>query len=232
MKFLNDKRTIKIFGKYLGKTLGIFVGLILLYLISAVGLSKITVNSDFHESTDNSIYIFVITNGVHADIVLPITSDIINWADFVNPLDTKSKIDSFNYVAFGWGDRDFFLETPTWADLKFSTAFKALFLLSSSAMHITFYHDLTENNDCKKISISKDNYRMIIDYVKKSFKLDNNLPILIKGVSYAANDSFYEANGSYSLFFTSNTWTNSVLKYANLKACFWTPFDREILNKY
>ena len=225
-------RTIRNFGRYVIIILGFFLGLILFYIVCAYGLSRITVNSDFQESSNDSVFIFLMTNGVHTEIVLPLTSDMINWGHFVNPGDTKSGSGYFRYVAFGWGDKGFYLETPTWADLKFKTAFNALFFLSSAAMHVTFYHDLFESDDCKKIPISKDSYKMMVDYITKSFRLENNLPILIKGASYGTNDSFYEANGRYNLFFTSNTWTNNGLKYANLKACLWTPFDKEILNKY
>lgn len=225
-------RAIRNFGRYLIITLKIFVGLIIAYLFTAYGLSKITVNSDFQESSKDSIVIFVMTNGVHTEIVVPMSSEMMNWGQFVNPKDTKSGIDYFRYVAFGWGDKGFYLETPTWADLKFKTAFNALFFLSSAAMHVTFYTDLRESKDCKKIQISKESYQLMIDYITQSFRLDHNLPILIKGISYGTTDSFYEANGTYNLFFTSNTWTNSGLKHANLRACLWTPFDDAILNKY
>lgn len=72
----------------------------------------------------------------------------------------------------------------------------------------------------------------MIDYITNSFKQDNNLPILIKGASYGHNDLFYEATGTFNLFFTCNTWANNGLKHAKLKACFWTLFDKGILNKY
>lgn len=201
-------------------------------MIGAYGLSKITVNKDNSTSINDSIEIFVATNGVHTDIVLPLTNDLIDWKNFVNPEYTKSGYDNYRYVAFGWGDKGFYLETPTWAELKFKTAFKALFFLSSSAMHVSFYRNVKENDGCKSIKVDKNKYMKIIEYVTNSFKLENNSPILIKDASYGINDSFYEATGKYNLFYTCNTWTNNGLKYAGLKGCYWTPFDSEILNKY
>ena len=49
---------------------------------------------------------------------------------------------------------------------------------------------------------------------------------------YGKNDAFYEANGSYSLFHTCNTWANNGLKACGQKACFWTPFDSGIFYHY
>lgn len=51
----------------------------------------------------------------------------MDWSQKIPFSQTKGKSTDFNYIAFGWGDKGFYLDTPTWADLKFSTAFKAAF---------------------------------------------------------------------------------------------------------
>ena len=139
----------------------------------------------------------------------------------------------------GWGDKGFFLETPTWSDLKVSTAFNALFYLGSATMHTTFYKEseLQENASCKKISISKENYQKLVNFIENSLKTSENgdYQLILKGEtphSYGDDDIFFEAKGAYSLFYTCNTWTNNALKAANMKACLWTLFDKPILAKY
>lgn len=49
---------------------------------------------------------------------------------------------------------------------------------------------------------------------------------------YGKNDIFYEAKGSYSLFYTCNSWTNQALKAANQKAAFHTFTDTGIFRHY
>ncbi len=215
------------------KILGVFLLLIILYFISAFGLSSITVNSGANQTEKKDVEIHILTNGVHTDLVLPFQNQYMDWSKFVKPTDTKSKASSAVNVAFGWGDKGFYLQTKTWADLKFSTAFNAMFYLSSSAMHVTFYNELRETESCRKISISKENYLKLVNYVIESFNLDSvDIPRQIIGASYGDNDSFYEAKGKYSLFYTCNTWANNGLKKANQKACLWTPFDSGIFKKY
>ena len=137
------------------------------------------------------------------------------------------------YVSFGWGDKGFYLETPTWADLKFSTAFKAMFYLDKTAIHSSFYRKMKEDDDCIKIKISKEQYQKMIVYVNQSFEKDKDGNVmLIKGKSYGNRDAFYEATGTYGLFNTCNTWANGGLKYCNLKACVWTTFDKGIFYQY
>jgi uncharacterized protein (TIGR02117 family) len=214
------------------KIIGIFFLLIVIYFVSAFVLSVISVNSGFKQPEKDAVTIYILTNGVHTDLVLPFQNEQMNWNEYVNPSETTSG-KTTDFVAFGWGDKGFYLQTKTWDDLKLKTAFNALFYLSSTAMHVSFYNKLQENESCKKVLISKDSYQKLVEYVTQSFKLDGaGNSQLIKGAHYWDNDIFYEANGTYSLFFTCNTWANKGLKDADLKACVWTPFDYGIFRQY
>ena len=224
---------IKSLFKLIIKLIGGFLLFILLYFISAFGISSIEVNSDFKETSKDSIEIHLLTSGVHADLVLPFQNQWMDWSKYVSPKDTKSKDSTFKHVAFGWGDKGFFLETKTWDDISFNTTFKALFFLGSGAMHVTFHDQLNVSEKCIKISISKDNYMQLVKYIVNSFRFnESGVTQKIDGESYFENDAFYEANRTYSLFYTCNTWANNGLKSAKLKACLWTPFDSSIFNKY
>lgn len=141
---------------------------------------------------------------------------------------------SVRWVAFGWGDKGFYLNTPTWAQLKFSVAFKAATGLSTSAIHATFYKSLREDASCKKIDLSKAQYLRLITYIRESFKTDSAGHIInIKtNANYGNTDAFYEANRRYNLFYTCNTWANNAMKACGQKACLWTPMDKPIFKKY
>lgn len=179
------------------------------------------------------IEIFILSNGVHTDIVLPIKNAHKDWSKSVKFEHIQLKDTLMKYLAFGWGDKGFYLETPTWAELKFSVAFKAVFHLSTTAIHATFYKDLKESTHCKKIFISKDDYVKLVSYIEESFMYDKNKNvILIPNHSYSNTDCFYEAEGVYSLFYTCNTWANNALKYSNQKSCLWTAFDKGIFYHY
>ncbi|RED26496.1 uncharacterized protein (TIGR02117 family) [Flavobacterium cutihirudinis] len=218
--------------KFLGWTLfGIFTFLAL-YISSVLIISKITVNSDVAKVEEqNAIPIYILSNGVHTDIVVPVKNEIKDWRNEIQFSQTQSKDSLMNFIAFGWGDKGFYLDTPEWSDLKASTAFKAAFGVSSSAMHTTFFKQLREGDDCKRILVSKENYQNLVDYISNSFS-DPVHPQWIEGHSYGKKDAFYEAKGSYSLFNTCNTWANSALKAANQKASLWTVYDKGIFCHY
>lgn len=203
-----------------------------LYLVSTFVLSRIPVNSKQKEQSEVNIYI--LSNGVHTDLVLPIKSQRINWGTIVKYEDTVSGDSLANYIAFGWGDKGFYLDTPEWSQLKPKVALNAALGLSTSAIHATFYKKLEENEDCIKLKISYEQYNKLVNFIWGSFQKDNfGNPIFIKtNAVYGDNDSFYEGVGSYSLFHTCNTWANNGLKACDQKAALWTAFDSGIFYHY
>jgi len=210
----------------------IIIFLILLYVLCAFLFSRITVNpvenTNLHE-----IDIYLISNGFHSDIVVPIESKEMDWSEIIKYEHTLSNDSSYNFIAFGWGDRKFYLETPTWSHLKYDVAFQALFFLNQSAIHATFFREMYESESCIKISLSSQDYRKLAVYIIGELMIDENGKVLqIKNLQYDDNDAFYEAKGSFTLFYTCNTWVNDALKSANQKACLWTPFEEGILYQY
>lgn len=223
---------MKRYLKFLFYPILAFIAIASIYLLSAFVLSRITVDEEYNTSKDVAIYI--LTNGVHTDIAVPIKNNLRDWSKEIKYSNTALKDTVMNYLAMGWGDKGFYLETPEWADLKFRVAFNAAFGLGSTAIHATFYNELTENESCKKIMISKNQYARLINYIDGSFQKDADGHVInIKtNANYGNFDAFYEANGSYSMFHTCNTWANSGLKKTGQKACLWTIFDTGIFLKY
>ena len=218
--------------KKLLKYIAIFILSLVTYLLMVTLLSFVSVNEDLVEN-QKEIPIYILTNGVHTDIVLPIKNEHHDWSTQLKFEHTKSKDTTYQYVALGWGDKGFYLETPTWADLKASTAIKAASGLSTSAMHVTFYKHLKENQSCKKIQISLENYKKLVEFIKESFQTKSGEFLKIEtDAVYGKHDVFYEANGSYSLFYTCNSWANQALKATNQKAALWTISDSGIFRQY
>ncbi|MES2276623.1 MAG: TIGR02117 family protein [Bacteroidota bacterium] len=225
-------KTLKKTLKTIAWTIAGFIAFVVLYLLSAYTLSHIGTSKEPGSSPDVTIYI--LTNGVHTDIVAPLRNSQIDWSHEVKFQNTISKDTTAQYIAFGWGDKGFYLNTPTWAQLKFSVAFKAATGLSTSAIHATFYKSLTEGADCKKIMISNAQYVRLVTYIQNSFKTDaaGHIINIQTKANYNNNDAFYEAHRRYNLFYTCNTWANNALKAAGQKACVWTPFDKGIFYMY
>lgn len=222
----------KRFLKYAGRCSIAFIALIGLYFLIAFCCSRITINTN--PSNAKEIAIYIMTNGVHTDIIVPAVSAEMNWTKEISYRNTLEADSNYKYLAIGWGDKKFYLETPEFSDLKLSNGLRAISGLSTSAMHTTYYKNIREDASCKKIIISKVQYRQLIDYILNSFKKDEtgHLINVKSNIHYDIGDAFYEAEGSYSIFKTCNTWANAALKACGQRSCLWTIFDTGIFLKY
>lgn len=222
---------VKRIAKTLLQSLEIFLGCLCLYVFYIQVGMLIPVNSSYAYS-ENEIQFYVVSNGVHTDVCLPVKNEVYDWTDLIATQDFAEISNSPAYISIGWGDKGFYLDTPTWADLKVSTAIKAIFLPSETAMHITYFEEEPQESDkVVKCSMDKEEYLKLIEYVNASFERNGNevgVQLLV-GKGYSLKDNFYEASGSYWGFKTCNTWTNEALKVAGVKTSFHALFEPGIL---
>lgn len=215
---------MKIFKKTL-KSIGYFLLLpIAGYFLISYLLTSITINKSDNQS-ENTKEIYLSTNGVHLDIIMPnenLSEELLKDLKFSN---------NDQYLAFGWGDENFYLNTPTWKELTFGNAFRAMFLKSSTLMHLTRYKK--KRSSWTPVKLSADELKKINSHISSSFdKNSTGEKILFPGKGYNSNDDFYKAIGSYSCLKTCNSWVNTGFKKSGLKACLWTPFDFGLIEKY
>ncbi len=191
-----------------------------LYILASLILTFIPINNK--KLSDTNEFIYLSSNGVHLSIVLSkkqVDGKILDGLNYS---------ENDRYFAFGWGDRDFYLHTPTWSDLTFSNAFKALFLKTPTLIHSIRY--TTMRRSWVEVKVTNEQLKIINQYIYESFYIDaQNKKKILNNKGYSYNDDFYEALGSYSCFKTSNSWVNSGLKESGVKACLWTPFDFGLL---
>lgn len=196
----------------------------IIYILISLVLTAITVNKNESILNANKT-IYLNTNGVHLDIIIPV-SEIDN-----NLKKGLIKTKDVNYLSFGWGDKNFYLNTPTWGDLTLKNAFNALFLNSETLIHLTRYSN--KNPKWIAVKINENQLKKLNIYILNAFEFDKHgNTIILENKGYSTNDDFYRAKGSYSCFKTCNTWINTALKTSGLKCCFWTPFDFGVIDKY
>lgn len=198
------------------------------YLLLAFALSHIVVNQV--EKQEGRYSLYLVSNGVHSDIVMPLVNDVMDWRAIVSPNDTLSQIE-MPLIAIGWGEREFYLNTPTWSDLKASTALKAIFGFNSTLLHVSFYHyeHLPLMHDYVELHISREQYQQLSAEILKSFVLKDGRAQALPNAHQHDLDAFYLAYGRYHLFNTCNTWSNRQLKRSGIKAVLWTPFAHSLL---
>lgn len=201
-------------------SLEVFVGFICFYFTFAFYGMVFSCGDD---DPKKEITVYIRSNGVHTDICIPTVSEQKNWLSDFDLQDYEDKSRKA-YVGIGWGDKGFFLDTPTWAELKASTAVKAVFLPSPTAMHVEFMDEPSTSEHIRKVKISKKNYQKLVKFIESTFRRKQQEPILIPGQGYGMTDNFYEAFGNYHLFNTCNVWTNDAMKSASIPTSIFSVF--------
>lgn len=194
------------------------------YIIVSLILTAITID----RKVDNKVYdksIYLSTNGVHLEIVIQ-RKDLDSLL-----LSGIKNIGTESYLSFGWGDENFYINTPTWGDLTFNNAFRAMFLKSTTLMHVTRYKQ--KRSDWVEIKVNESELQKLNAYLLNTFEtIEIGMKIILENKGYSSIDDFYKSKGSYSCFNTCNSWVNRGFKESGLKSCLWTPFDFGLLNKY
>src|SRR5690606_535047 len=223
--------------KVMMSLLYVFIGLIVfagLYFASDYILSRIPASNADGKGEKKDITVYVLSNDVHTDIVLPIRNELQDWTEVFPIENSKGKDMNQQYVSIGWGDKGFYLNTPEWKDLTLKTALVAGLGIGETALHVTYYKRMEENDLCYKVQIDSNQYNVLKSYILNSLDMgEDGKPILIEtNAQYGPDDAFYEAKGAYSLFYSCNTWSNAALKKANMPSGVWTVFDKGILRHY
>jgi len=165
------------------------------------------------------VEVFVCSNGVHTDLVLPAVTDVMDWTVVLPRSDFPLAPADATHLSFGWGDRAFYLETRHWSDLNPRTAWRALFGGGPTVLHVHHLRRPVAGEDCGRLVLGHGAYGRLVAYVRAAFRSDR--PIL--GASYSGDDRFYEANGTYSPVLTCNEWTARALRAAGVPMGIWTP---------
>ena len=202
----------------------------ILYFLAALILGAVPANRGWHEASEG-VTIFVRTNGVHTWILVPKVTSEMDWRPLVPGAHLKDpRWGAGDYVALGYGNRTFYLETPTWGDLTMRNAFLAAFGRGRSLMHAD-HDDHPQPTDYQRpITLSRDEYRRLVAFARSSFQLDSagrTMPLIGRG--YGGSDMFYEAVGPYSAVYTCNSWTGRALREAGVKTGLWTPLSQSIM---
>lgn len=195
---------------------------LLLYLAAAVAGSLIPRNASWEEPSDG-VLLFVRNNGIHVDLVLPASAAGIELYRLVPPSHVGNPGRTRGWVAFGWGQREFYLETPRWSGLKVRNAARAVFG-GRALMHVEHLGRLQPSERLRPLRIDGGSYRELVAAIERGFQRgQDGRPVVLPGSGYGSGDIFYEAVGNYNAFNTSNQWAADALANAGVKVGVWTP---------
>jgi len=207
------------------KCAGRITGLLLLGLIAAfllsVLLGAILPRNPGWQESKAGITIGIDATLAHTELILPVTAAGHDWREILPP-DVFPPGPQPTYLSFSWGEREFFLATPTWSDLELMRGLRALFASDRSLVHIYRLNGPRGHS----IRLSQAEYDRLVAWLRA--EIAEGPPV----AGYGTDDIFLPGTSRYSALRTCNQWIADALAEAGVKVGSWTPFAQSLIWRF
>ena len=193
-----------------------------LYFLGGWIGSSVPRNAGWQEP-DSGVTIMVETNGVHTGLVMPVVSEVKDWRETFPEL-AGAYAGGVTHIAVGWGEREVFLDVPTWAELKPLTAARIALLGGDTLLRVAEYVRPSPGPNHRPLRLTHEQYRRLVQGVEATLAPVPTGAKRERIYGSYATDAYYEARGRYGLFNTCNSWTGDLLARAGVRMGWWTPF--------
>ena len=201
---------------------------LLLYLYAVAGLAGGALPAaGARPRPARGVTIWVENNGVHTGLVLPTVAAGVDWRPLARPEHLRDPRLASRWLAIGWGDRDFFLRTPTWWDLNPLLVLRAAIGSPASLVHLEHIRRPSVGPDVRAVVLRPDEYRRLAAFLRASVAAERGEIRWRHG--YDRFDAFYAGTGRYSAGRTCNEWTGAALRAAGVRMGRWTPFPATVM---
>ena len=165
--------------------------------------------------------VYVVSNGFHTDLLLPLHAPdgAGAWLNFLQNPDWATRFAAYQYVAFGWGNADFYLAYRGGQRPGVLTTVRAV-LPARTVLHVDFYRQAPRRGrHVAALRLTQAQYQELTEYVQAAFARDSAGGLRpYAGFGFTPDDFFFAAQGRYHLLHTCNSWTNDGLRRAGVRA--------------
>jgi uncharacterized protein (TIGR02117 family) len=200
-----------------------------LYLAAALVGSIAPVHRGWTEPRQGTT-VYIADNGVHADIVMPIEAQGLDWRPLIPPGDFAAADANAGWIAFGSGEKRVYLDTPTWWDITPRTIWASV-AGGERVMHVEYVP--SPAYAVREIRLRPEEYRRLWAAIRADFALDaRGRPQRIDHPGYGPSDAFYRASGKANAIRTCNAVAARWLSLAGVKTSVWPPFVNGLTWRY
>lgn len=196
--------------------------LIVSYFIAALGFALFPA-AGRSQQADGEPAVYVCTSLAHADIIVPSQDPLIDWSSLLAATPPGLPVEA--YLAFGWGDLRFFLETPRWADVRLPVALGALAGLHDTAIRVVAVNEPADDPDCRSLHVDRAGRQALIDHIRGSLATEATP----RPVAQSGFEAYYLARGRYGPLRTCNQWVAEALAAAGLPHARFATFSVSII---
>ena len=169
------------------------------------------------------VEVVLVSNGYHTGLALPraTLAEFASGRGYPALIAVTQRFAAFEWIEFGWGDREFYRSVPTLGDLSIPLALRALFSPgNTSVLHVVGIGGdparVFTGAELVRIPLSRNGFDQMLAQLDATFVPPQGgaLPDLGRGL-YGPS-LFYPANGTFSIFKVCNHWIADLLGAAGL----------------
>jgi uncharacterized protein (TIGR02117 family) len=169
-----------------------------------------------------AIEAIVVSNGYHAGIALP-RSAIAERASangYPALIAITQRFAAYEWIEFGWGDREFYRSVPTPGDVSLRLALRALFLPgNATVLHVVGLEREPAQifaGDFVRVPLSRNGFDRMLARLDATFVSPQGGTLRDLGRGLYGPSLFYPANGTFSILHVCNHWIDDLLGAAGL----------------
>lgn len=213
------------------KGVAIGVGSLSLSLTIAAHLPR-RLGTQVSSCASSPYLVYLVADTMHVDLVVPVENSAFDWRSVVS-LESigREHRNDYRYLKFGWGDRDFYRNTPSLDQIQFPRLIRTLFAPGNpTAIHINGYQEIPieANHVTQCIGLNQTQYLNLVAYLRRSFRTGQ--PERIQD-GFVPAAGFYEGAGFYSIANTCNNWVAGALDAADVTTPLWSGLPGPVMAK-
>lgn len=176
--------------------------------------------------------VYLVGDVQHIDFLLPVNNGVYDWRRFLDlPSIGRDRGGDYQYLKFGWGDRDFYMNTPSLDRIQVPRLLRTLFMPGNpTALHVNGYQDLPHESNYQLycVGLTRSQYLTLVQYLQQSFR--NGKPDRIQD-GFVEAAGFYEGAGKYSIAYTCNSWVADGLNEVDITTPLWSGLALPVMGK-
>lgn len=168
-------------------------------------------------------------DGFHTELYLPVKDSmgIINWMDWFDDSTIRAKHRHNTLINFAWAEADWTLAGVAKKPKGFITTAKIfLWPRNKSVMHVQWMDTLWRLKKPATVLryLSKQQYQQLILFLKSSFEIKNDKPVIRSYKGYYGFDYMFYSTRTYNSFNTCNQFTSDALNACGIRNASFSPF--------
>ena len=161
---------------------------------------------------------------------MPVAANGLDWRPLIRNGDFASAAPDAQWIAFGSGEQQVYLDTPRWRDIRLSTIWSAL-TGGRRVMHVEYVP--SPYYAARQIRLRPEEYRRLWAAIRADLALDERgRPQRVDHPGYGRSDAVYDASCKANAIRTCNAVAAGWLGLAGVKVSVWPPFVPGLLWRY